>query len=310
MTLIQSLLSILLIIFIGIICQRKKIFDTKQIEGFEIFLFKIAMPAYLFTSTLHHDFAALINVPYICSYLLSFIIIMMMVYLYFYKTDTSSTLCIKVLASGYVNAAIFTLPVITFLLGDPVAGILGNVLQVLLIQSFFITILSLINHKEKSLGKRLLTAISTPLIFMPSLGLLFNYFEFIPNTVITSSIQNLGIGASGFALFTFGLTLGSIKLIKEDFSSNLLVIVFIKNIIHPFVSFIIGKYIVHLEGYWLYSLIIATSAPTAFVVYLISKQFSIEAELVKKVVAITSILSLASLIFIAIMLEFVGLSNP
>jgi predicted permease len=144
---------------------------------------------------------------------------------------------------------------------------------------------------------------------MPSLGLLFNYFEFIPNTVITSSIQNLGIGASGFALFTFGLTLGSIKLRKEDFSTNMLVIVFIKNIIHPFISFFIGKYILHLEGYWLYSLVIATSAPTAFVVYLISKQFSIEAELVKKVVAITSILSLVSLVFIAIILEFVGLSN-
>lgn len=302
MTLIQSLLMIFTIIAIGILCEKRKVFTIHQIEGFEVFLFKIAMPSYLFTSTLNHDFATLIHIPYIFSYMLSFLVIMAIVFFYFCKTNSSSQICIKILASGYVNAAIYTLPVIIFLLKDPVAGIIGNVIQVLLIQTVFITLLSFINHKEKSIARRLLIAVSTPLIVMPALGLLCNYLQFTPPSILTSSIQSLGIGASGIALFTFGLTLGSFKIVKTDFNKELFFIIFLKNILHPVVSFLIGRYIFGLVEYWLYSLIIATSAPTAFVVYLIAKQFSIEPDLVKRVVAITSFVSLTSLIFITMML--------
>ncbi|MDC0348931.1 hypothetical protein OAN21_00790, partial [Alphaproteobacteria bacterium] len=53
-----------------------------------------------------------------------------------------------------------------------------------------------------------------------------------------------------------------------------------------------------LEGYWLNSLVIAASAPTAFLVYLISKQFSTEEELVKKTIALSSVVAMISLIVI------------
>jgi len=48
--------------------------------------------------------------------------------------------------------------------------------------------------------------------------------------------------------------------------------------------------------------VIAASAPTAFVVYLIPKQFSTEEELVKKIVALSSVVATVSLIFITIMI--------
>jgi predicted permease len=49
-------------------------------------------------------------------------------------------------------------------------------------------------------------------------------------------------------------------------------------------------------------LIIGASAPTAFVVYLISKQFSTEEELVKKVVALNSVVATISLVLITMMM--------
>ncbi len=301
MHLIQSLLVIFGIIAIGIICEKRKVLNTIQVEGFEIFLFKIAMPCYLFISILRHDLATLLNTQYICSYLLSFYAVAMVV-LFCFRKDRTSTICIRILASGYVNAAIYALPVITFLLGDPIAAIIGNLLQVVVIQSIFIIILSFINHKEKSVLGRLLTAFTTPLVAMPIIGLLCNYLQFAPHAVITTIIQNLGNSASGIALFTFGLTLGGIKISKKNISKDLLLIVLIKNILHPIIAFCIGKYLFYLEGYWLYSLVIATAAPTAFVAYLIAKQFSIDQDLVRITVALTSISSLASLTFITLIL--------
>ena len=301
MNFIQSLFIIFAIISIGIACQRKGLFNNSQVEGFEIFLFKIAMPCYLFSSTLNHDLRVLIHSQYIFSYLLSFLAITIIVFSIFSK-DNASSISLKILASGYVNSAIYTVPILTYLLGNPVAGILGNILQVVLIQPIFIAILSFINHKEKSIPRKILTVISSPLVAMPILGLLCNYLEFTPPQVITMTIQNLGSSASSIALFTFGLSLGSIQFSKKNIDRNLLFMVGIKNFIHPLIAFFIGKYIFKLDGYWLNALVISASAPTAFIIYIIAKQFSIEQDMIKTTVAITSISSLISLILITLML--------
>jgi hypothetical protein len=39
----------------------------------------------------------------------------------------------RILAASYVNAAIYTLPVITILLKDSTAAIIGNIIQVIII---------------------------------------------------------------------------------------------------------------------------------------------------------------------------------
>jgi len=306
MSLVQSLLIILGIISVGVICNKRKVLNANQIEGFEIFLFKIAMPCYLFTSVLHHDLAALVNVQYIFSYLLSFSVITVMVLFSFYKNSSSSAIYIKILLSAYANAAIYALPVITFLLGDPIAGVLGNVLQIIVIQSVFITLLSFVSHKEKSIFGRLLVAFSTPLVAMPTVGLLCNYLHVSPYPVITDITQGLGVAAPGVALFSFGLMLGGVRISKTNVDRDLLQMVLLKNIFHPLIAFCIGNYVFHLEPYWLYSLVIATSAPTAFIVYLTAKQFSVEQNLAKTVVTVSSVASLVSLVIFVIVAEKFG----
>jgi malonate transporter len=221
----QSLFVIFAVIFIGIICQKRKILTQVQIEGFEVFLFKIAMPCYLFTSTLQHDLSVLLHTKYIISYLLTFLAIASLVILLFYRVSSQSSICVKILAAGYVNSAIYTLPIIVLLLKDPTAGILSNLLQVIIIQSIFIVILSFINHKEKSIAKKLMTILSTPLIIMPILGLVCNFLHFSPHRVIAHAIQNIGSGTTSIALFTFGLTLGGIKISRSSIDKNLLIIV-------------------------------------------------------------------------------------
>lgn len=299
MTLFQSLFVILTLISIGLICEKRKILNHHQIEGVELFLFKIAMPCYLFSSTLRHDLTKLFQSGFIFSYLFAFLIVAVLISVFSYKKSTLSELYIKILASGYVNTAIYALPVITFLLGDPTAGILGNLVQIIIIQTIIMTILSFVNHKEKSLSKKLMTIVTTPLIMMPILGLFCNYTQLLPHPVIIESIQSLGNGASGLALFIFGLTIGGIQISRENLTKNLLLAVGTKNILHPTVAFFIGKYVFYLESYWLSALVISASAPTAFIVYLIAKQFSTEQDFAKRAVALSSILSLISLVVIA-----------
>lgn len=299
---IQSLTIIFLIIFIGIWCQRREILNAPQIEGFQTFLFKLAMPCYLFTSTLHHDLGLLLHTNYIASYLLTFGVIAGLLSIVFYRKTTTAGLCIRILASGYVNTAIYSLPIIVSLLQNPTAGVVALLLQILVIQSTFIIIFNFIQHKEQSIGKKLLNVVTTPLIIMPTLGLVCNFLQLDLPFIITEPLHNLGHCASSLALFTFGLTLGDVKLTKESINRDLLLMLLIKNILHPIVAFGVGKYLLNLEPYWLKSLIIITSAPPAFLVYLIAKQFNIEQTLIKRVVATSSILSLFTLIIITLIL--------
>lgn len=299
---VQSLIIIFLIIFLGIACHKRKVLNPEQIEGFQIFLFKLAMPCYLFTSTLNHDLGLLLHTKYIASYLITFSIIALLLFIVFYKKITAAGLCIRMLASGYVNTAIYALPIIVSLMQNPKSGIISLLIQIIIIQSTFIIIFNFIQHKEHSIYKKLLSAIKTPLIMMPILGLLCNFLQINLPLIITEPLHNLGTCASTLALFTFGLTLGDIKINKESMTKDLLMMLLIKNILHPIVAFGVGKYLLNLEPYWLKSLIIITSSPPAFLVYLIAKQFAIETILIKRLVAISSIISLITLVIITLIL--------
>ncbi|KIE06149.1 hypothetical protein NF27_BK00700 [Candidatus Jidaibacter acanthamoeba] len=300
MILVQNLVIIFVIIALGVICEKRKVFNHSQIEGFELFLFKVGIPCYLFTAVLKYDLSVFLYPDYIYSYLLSFLAMALVAACYFHNNSVSQ-ITMKILASGYVNAAIYSIPVITFLFNDPSAAILGNLIQVIIIQTIFVTLLSLLNHHEKSVSKRIFASLSSPLVAMPIIALLLNYFQLQPNiTSLTDITRNLGNGASGMALFTFGLSLGSVKISKYVLKKELIFIIFTKNILHPIAAFLVGCYVFHLDRYWFYSLIITASAPTAFVVYLIAKQFSIEQEKIKMIVALSSIISLITLTFITL----------
>lgn len=299
MNLTQSLIVILTITAIGFLCGKKRLFNDTHVEGFEIFLFKVAIPTYLFSSILTHNFYSLVNTQYVYCYILSFVSIALMAGFYFRHRNSKSDICVKMLASGYVNSAIYTLPVITFLLGDPKAAVLGNLIQVILIQSVFLIILSFIKHKEKTVWQKLVTTFLNPIVMLPILGMVLCYFELKPPVIVSAVTQNLGNGASSLSLFVLGLNLSHVKISREQLTKDLLFVVLLKNILHPLVAILFAYYIFNLEKYWFNAMVISAAAPTAFVVYLLAKQFLADAHFVRMTVAVSSIVSLILLVLIA-----------
>jgi predicted permease len=301
MTLFSPLITIFFVILVGVFCYKKEIFNKTQIEGFEILLSKIIMPSYLFISSYKNDLSSLLNRDYIVAYLLTFGVLAFIVTALFLKNLSPIAVCIRILAASYVNAAIYTLPVITILLKDGTSAIIGKVIQVIIIQPIFIILLSTIQHKEKSLIKKIFIVIKTPLIVMPMIGMLLNYLKVALPIFMLDSISQIASGATCLALFAFGLTLGATKITANCLKFDLLSVVLIKSIIHPLVAICIA-YFMKLESYWFNSLVIAASAPTAFVVYFLSKEFSTEEELVKKVIALSSVLAMISLVVITMII--------
>lgn len=292
-----SLLTIFLVILLGIFSYKKEVFHKSHIDGLELFLFKVALPMYLFVATYKADLVNLLELNYISAYLLTWLILAIITGIFYIKKMQLKAVLIRMLAASYVNAAIYTLPIVSILLGNPISAIIGNILQVVVIQPIFIILLNLVQSHDRSLTRRILNIVTTPLIISPILGLILNNLQLNLPLSLIDAASKIGDCASGIALFTFGLTLGSTKITRDCLKFDLLSVVFAKNILHPTVAFCVINFM-KLEGYWANSLIIASAAPTAFIVYIISKQFTINEELVKKSVALSSVLSTISLIFI------------
>lgn len=298
-----KLLVIFTIILVGIFCERRKLFNAEQADGIQIFLYHVSMPCFLFAAILQQDLLSLFKVQYVVNYLLAFVVVVLLVFLLFYKLQDKAKLCMRVFSAGYVNAGIYVLPVTTFLLKDPIAGVLANLLQVLVIQTVLIVILSFFKHKEKSMLSKIFIAFTTPIVLLPIIALVCNYYDINVHHVIVNVIQSLGGGASNIALFAFGLMIGSFRITKQLLHNrDLLLIVGIKCIIHPFIAFCMAKYLFKLEGYWLYALLIAASGPTAFASYRIAATYNVDKSFVKDTVAMTSIASLFTLVVISLLL--------
>lgn len=88
--------------------------------------------------------------------------------------------------------------------------------------------------------------------------------------------------------------------------TKILYILLTKNILHPIVAFLIGKYLFNLKDYWLNALVISTAAPTAFLVYLIAKKFDIEVKLIRNIITQSMIISL---LILSIIVPFMSTSS-
>jgi malonate transporter len=291
MSLYEALVTIVGTIFVGYISKAKKIFNDSQIHAFEIFLFKVGMPCYLFSVTLKYDINKLFNVRFLLNLLLTFLLTFALGLIINRKHSISKFLTFGI-SSSYSNTSMYTTPVIFFIFGDPVAGVLANLFQVIFVQSSFLIILSCLNSGESVLQK-IKKIFTTPLIIMPVLGIFLNYIDFKDKLQCCINIvDNLGKIATGLALFTFGLNFDKVKFDNPRHKKNVLKIIFIKNLIHPIFAFLIGFYVFKLEKYWLVSSVITASAPTAFVIYVIANEYKIDAKVVRIVVVLSSLISI------------------
>ncbi len=302
MGLFNSLAVIFMLIVVGWASGRARLFTAEQVEGFEHFLFRFAIPCYLFTATITYDLNLLWNIQYSMAYLLLFAVIGLLVtglHMLQYAGHTWGTvfwsrLLVKILAGAYVNTAGYALSVITILFTDPSAAILSNLLQALCLQPLFVLLLNCLKHRERSLLAKFLQTLMNPMVIFPLIGLGINYFEYAVPEVLVLTTRYFGDAVSSLSLFTFGLSISQLVVTRKQYDAwGLLAI---KSLAHPLFAYVLGRYVFALKGYWLSTLVVTASAPTAVVVYLIAKRFTAEEQLTKTVVLFSSILSIVSLI--------------
>lgn len=90
---------------------------------------------------------------------------------------------------------------------------------------------------------------------------------------ISTPIYHIGNLSIHLSLFVFGLMLGVANIRYGIKSKEVMTLVIIKNIFHPLIAYLIGRYVFILKGYWINALVMAKAGSTALSIYLISKNY-------------------------------------
>ena len=215
-TIIEAILPIFLVIFIGWIAGKRKIIEFGHKKSLINFVTMISLPLLLFDTTLKTPIENFTDFKVLSVIALGLSIIYFVSYFtfkIFFKPNLNK-LAIASLTSSFPNATFMGIPVLLKLYDQSalIMIILLTILANILLISFTVIIIE--NHKNKEVHpfKHILKILNTPMIIAPILGLIFSYFNIDLPEVFHSAFSLIGNTAPAVALFIMGVSISGSKL--------------------------------------------------------------------------------------------------
>lgn len=290
------------VIGIGYICARYKIFPIEAQKIFGQYVFYCAMPCYLFMAMAKAPIHMVANIDYIISFALGLVVTSVLAWVVAYKCfkcDPSQSI-LAMMAGSYTNSAFVGIPIITMAFGESGPVVVVALFQIVIVTTFILTVLDSLANKEqfswgllKSIPR---TVALNPIVGGSLLGILFSLIHVEIPDIVGNSLDLLGRAGIPTALFALGLSLGQVRQKLSQSSQNLiLILVGLKNIIHPLVAWVIGFYIFDLPTMWLGALVVVSAMPTAMNNFIFAQKYNSFIPEASQVVFISSVVSLFTL---------------
>lgn len=203
------------------------------------------------------------------------------------------------MSSGYINSANLGIPVAMQLLGDT-----SFIVSVMLFQLLVITpvVLTVIETQDGSASRSrvrdlLLVPTRNPIIIASALGVAAAGLGLHVPRQVMAPCRLLGAAAVPTALVTLGMSLhGRTPQPGRRSRGEVAVAVALKLVMQPGVTFLLGRYAVHLSRTDLLAVVICAALPTAQNVFIYAREYGLRTELVRDVIVTSSVLSMLSLL--------------
>lgn len=293
------LLPVFVLIFIGVILQRKFQLDLNTLTKISIYYLS---PALIFTKLYESTFSPTVFFGVIFFTLL-FIAVM-------FGISTFSARMLKLSRPKkmsftnsviFYNSANFGIPVNDLVFKhDPFAASIQIV--VMAIQNTLVFTYGVISLKSVTTGvlKALLDYFKMPLFYALVLGIAFNIFDISLPQFLTTPITYISNALIAIVLLTLGAQIAHIKISFSDLS--IYISMFFRLLLGPFIALLFLK-IAGLEGVLAQALLISTAMPTAVNTSIIAQEYNNEPEFAAKTVILSTLfssLTLSFIIFIAL----------
>jgi len=206
-------------------------------------------------------------------------------------------------ASGYVNANNIGLPVSLYVLGDASSSAPVILLQLIVFTPIVLAILDIATGARTSIGRTILRPLANPMIIGTVLGLIVALLGVkLPDPVL-APFQLIGGAAVPVVLLSFGMSLrGTRALAPGTERASVILASALKLVVMPVVAWLLGAFAFGLSGHELFVVVALAALPAAQNVFNYAQRYGAAVVLARDVVLITTVLSIAALVVIALLL--------
>lgn len=295
-----------LVVAVGFVLGRLNVLGSGSQEVISRLVFSAGTPALLFVTLASTDLTAVFS-PVLIIAALSTIAVALIyagVAALIWKRPTGTTV-IGALSACYVNAGNLGIPISVFVLGDAAFVAPVMLFQVVVLAPIAYAILDLDGRSDyEPWWSRISRPLRNPILIGSALGMLVSASGVsLPEIVLEPVGLVAGIAVPG-ALIAFGLSLsGGLLTSAPVLLRDLLLINFLKLVLHPVLAFLLGFYLFGLSGIMLLAVTLFAALPTAQNVLIAAIRYNRGPGLARQAILTTMVLSVLPLVAIG---AFIG----
>ena len=281
-SIITKLIPIFILAFIGFLAGKYRLLPDNANSALCTFLFYFCSPAVAFTNILTSTIEEVFNLKFLLTIFLMEITAFIALSIFYKKVFgfKKAELLIHNLCSFYGNIAYTGIPVFLALFNNVIPNVLTLMLHNLISLPAMIFMLDWFSEKEAHLNpiKTLGSTLKNPNCFMPILAAILLVFKVQVPQVLIETIDLMGKPTTTVGMFALGLTCSHQT--RGEYSARVLIHAFITSFIKliccPALAYLIGKFILGMNDWWLNAAVVMGMLPTALNAYILSHQYKSE----------------------------------
>ncbi|ASK79754.1 hypothetical protein CF386_11980 [Paraphotobacterium marinum] len=266
-TILNALIPVAFVIFLGWFAGYRKIIDNKHSESFATYVMNFSFPCLLFsitaTSKLDEIFDSNIILAFTIS-LMGMYFICLFIYKYLLKKNKKES-AQGAFVCSFPDMAFMGIPIFTEILGSKalLSIVIGNMITSILMIPLTIILLESTSNKKLNISQvflqEFISVVKKPLFFAPILGIIYAYSGLSLPSVFNESLTLIGKSTSGVSLFALGLIMSSFVI---KFNKNVLLNISLKNFFHPALMMAL-VFVFGIKGLIAKELVLLCAMPTA-----------------------------------------------
>ncbi|MGO1468735.1 MAG: AEC family transporter [Tissierella sp.] len=290
---IETVISLFIIIFIGFFAGKRGIIDENLNKGLTKVLINVALP-FMIVSSFIFKYEENIKSNVIKTFAYSFIAYMVVAFISYIlllpiKKDKKTILHF---ANIFVNTGYIGFPILNSIYGPEgvIYGSIFNMFFVIFMWTYGIALFKG-DFKREELKKEIKSIILNSSILAVFIGIIIMVFDIKINSLILNSIKSIGSITRPLSMIIIGVILSKVKFKK--FLNNFIIYygILIKLIIIPVFIYLISLPLTT-PSKALNSVIIMTAMPASAMTSILAESFDKEKEFAAVVVSLTTLLSL------------------
>lgn len=296
---INSIIPIFILIFLGWLCTRIKLFNKEQSSALNNYAYYIAMPVLIFQTLSKMDIKSIWQSNFVLVNILAVLVVIILVYILgkVFKINRQ-TLGVFIVGCFLGNVAFIGIPFHSLLLGkDGVAyssisaaliTFLASTIGIYLIEKGLVS-------KEVSLRKKinnLIKIIFKPMVFSVLLAVAFSFLKINLPSVVTKVLDIISSSTTAVSLFAVGIFIYG-NSIKERFSLTLALTIG-SLVVMPFVVWVFTWFF-PLGKTEMMTTVLQAAMPLATMNFILAHQYKIEEKLIANAILLSTVLSAVTL---------------